>query len=254
MVVTKSYTEPPICKKEILRYAGCKKSGQETLQLSAENAVTCGTDQITALLEESLEEILPRLSYKVCYIELSLVIEDDVCDFGCMRIQSKDLVKNLQGCDKVVLFAATIGVEIDRLIARYGHISPAKAVMLQAIGAERIEALCDALCESIQQGAGGEKEKDKNKVSLRPRFSPGYGDLPLETQKDIFRALNCSKNIGLSLNDSLLMSPSKSVTAFVGLAQAQSDNSVDECRSANVHEENLHNCAICKKTDCVYRI
>ena len=247
MVVTKSYTEPPICKKEILRYAGCKKSGQETLQLSAENAVTCGTDQITALLEESLEEILPRLSYKVCYIELSLVIEDDVCDFGCMRIQSKDLVKNLQGCDKVVLFAATIGVEMDRLIARYGHLSPAKAVMLQAIGAERIEALCDVLCEEVQR-------MKTQAMSLRPRFSPGYGDLPLETQKDIFRVLNCSKNIGLSLNDSLLMSPSKSVTAFVGLAQAQSDNSVDECRSANVHEENLHNCAICKKTDCVYRI
>jgi len=52
---------------------------------------------------------------------------------------------------------------------------------------------------------------------LKPRFSPGYGDLPLETQREIFDVLDCSRRIGLMLNDSLLMSPTKSVTAFVGV-------------------------------------
>lgn len=205
MVITRTYTEPPIDKKEMLRYAGCKNSAQESLQFSAENS----DGNIEMLLEEALHEVLPRLSYKVCYMELPLSITESECDFGCLQIESKDLVKNLSGCDSVILFAATIGVEIDRLIMKYAAISPAKAVMLQAIGAERIEALCDRFCEDI-------KESESGRVRLHPRFSPGYGDLPLQMQREIFRLLNCEKYIGVSLNESLLMSPTKSVTAFAG--------------------------------------
>ncbi len=224
MVITKIYTEPSICKKEILRYAGCKDTTDESLQF---------------LLDECLEEVLPKLSYKVCYIELPLVINEEICDFGCMKVKSKDLVKNLQGCAAVWLFSATIGVEIDRLILKHTAVSPAKAVMFQAIGAERIEALCDLLCEDMLHTS------QMKAVSFRPRFSPGYGDLPLEIQKDIFRVLNCNKNIGLSLNDSLLMSPSKSVTAFVG---------IDTSSQTNENVSKRHDCAFCGKTDCVYRI
>lgn len=222
MVVTKIYTEPSICKKEILRYAGCKGLGDGLLQ---------------SLLEECLEEVLPKLSYKVCYIELPITIKGELCDFGCMQIQSKDLRKNLLGCEKVLLFAATIGVEIDRLILKYRALSPTKAVMMQAIGAERIESLCDLFCEELQTSIQTQDE------GLRPRFSPGYGDVSLEIQSEIFQVLNCSKNIGLCLNDSLLMSPSKSVTAFVGIGKKE----VDLKQKCN------HKCLICEKTDCMYR-
>ena len=204
MVVTKTYTEPPVCKKEILRYAGCRPAA--STHARTEEVQQPEMSQLQDMLEETLEEVLPRLSYKVCCMELPLTIEEQTCDFGCMKIESKDLAKNLKGCEQVVLFAATIGVEIDRLIMKYGAVSPAKAVMLQAIGAERIESLCDTFCAELESEG----------MCLRPRFSPGYGDLPLETQKDIFNLLSCSKNIGLSLNNSLLVSPSKSVTAFVG--------------------------------------
>ena len=114
-----------------------------------------------------------------------------------------------------MIFAATIGVEIDRLITKYSRLSPAKAFCCQAIGAERVEELCDDFCESVNEklGAGGEM--------LKPRFSPGYGDLPLETQKMIFSLLDCPKRIGVTLGDSLLMSPSKSVTAFAGITKRQ---------------------------------
>ena len=195
MVSTKIYKEPTINKKEILRYAGC----------GSENG--SGREQIEEVMETCLKEVLPRLSYKVCYMELPVAITEDDCDFGCLKLKSKHLAKNLAGCEKAILFAATIGVDMDRLITKYSHISPAKAVLLQAIGAERIEALCDMFCEELQTAS----------LKTRPRFSPGYGDLPLVTQKEIFTILNCSKNMGLSLNESLLISPSKSVTAFVGM-------------------------------------
>ena len=89
---------------------------------------------------------------------------------------------------------------------KYSKISPVKALIFQAIGAERIEKLCDVFCKDIA------KER-----KTKPRFSPGFGDLPLTIQKDIFAALDCGKNIGLSLTDSMLMSPTKSVTAIVGI-------------------------------------
>lgn len=221
-VITKTYPEPPICEKEILRYAGCKSSDEELLQL----------------LRACVEEVRGKLSYKVCYRELPVTITEETCDFAYLTTQSQNLAKNLQGCKTAILFAATLGVEIDRLIARYGRISPSKALMFQAIGAERIEALCDIFCEDMAKEKG---------LDLKPRFSPGYGDLSLEIQKDICLILDCSKRIGLSLSDSLLMSPSKSVTAFVGLVESTNHLEVtDGIKKTN-------KCAACEKTDCQYR-
>ena len=96
-----------------------------------------------------------------------------------------------------------MGIAPDRLAQKYSRVSPVKALFLEAVGNERIEALCDVFCGEY--------------ANARPRFSPGYGDLPLDLQKDIFAALDCSRKIGLTLNQSLLMSPSKSVTAIMGL-------------------------------------
>jgi hypothetical protein len=127
MIVTKTYAEPPFCEKEILRYAGCKDSDNEIL----------------TLLRSCISEVRDSLVYKVCYHELKVHTNQDSCDFGVFSLKSKDLAKNLKDSDSVIVFAATIGIEIDRLIAKYGRISPSKALMFQAIGAERIESLCD---------------------------------------------------------------------------------------------------------------
>lgn len=215
IILSKTYTQPSFCEKEILRYAGCKETDIEVL----------------ALMQACLKEVQDKLTYKVCYRELPITIDGDICDFEFFQFQSGNLAGNLRNCKRVVLFAATIGVEIDRLIARYGRISPAKGLMFQAIGAERIEALCDAFCKDIALETG---------MKLQPRFSPGYGDLPLTVQKDIFAVLDCGKRIGLSLNDSLLMSPSKSVTAFVGLLDGESPKTINKCSA-------------CNKKDCAFR-
>ena len=194
VILSKSYAEPPFCQKEILRYAGCKEISGET----------------AALTKECIGETENKLTYKVCYCRLSVEVRGNLCDFGLFSFSSEKLALNLSGCKSAVLFAATVGVEIDRLIAKYSRISPAKALMLGAIGAERIEALCDAFCADVAA---------EYNLKLKPRFSPGYGDLPIECQKDIFSILSPEKHIGLFLTDSLLMSPSKSVTAIVGLAE-----------------------------------
>lgn len=215
MIVTKTYAEPPLCEKEILRYAGCKRPDETVM----------------SLLHSCVEELQGKLRYAVCYRQLPVTVEDGCCDFDLFSFRSKQLAKNLENCTAVVLFAATIGVEIDRLIARYGRLSPARALLFQAIGAERIEALCDAFCADIAGQSG---------AILRPRFSPGYGDLPLAVQDDIFAVLDCAKRIGVSLNESRAMSPSKSVTAFVGLTDHSADRPSERCGG-------------CEKYDCDFR-
>ncbi len=215
LALLKTLEEPPICEREILRYAGCREANETVLSLMR----TC------------LQEVRPLLSYMVVYRECSVTVSADVCAFESFSCRSSQLAANLSGCETALMFAATIGVGIDRLIAKYGHIAPSKAVMMQAIGTERVEALCDAFCLQAMQEC---------KMSLRPRFSPGYGDLSLNVQRDIVRLLDTPKRIGVSLTDSCMLSPSKSVTAFAGVSREVPASRESKCR-------------LCQKHDCAFR-
>ena len=163
------------------------------------------------LLSECIEELTPSLTYRVCFCEYPITRAGGGIDIGFTKTASADLCRALDGCEKVLLFAATVGFTPDRLIARYSRFSQAKALFMQAIGTERIEALCDAFCGQMAE------EYSVGGMELRPRFSPGYGDLPLDMQRDVFRALDCTRSLGIILNESLLMMPSKSVTAIAGI-------------------------------------
>ncbi len=193
-VYTKTYSPPPIDRKEILRYAGVRED----------------TAEITALLEDCLRECEGKLTYNVCYTEFDIARLCDFTDMFCT--DSRMLSENLKVCTSAVLFAATVGIGIDRLIARFGRVSPAKALMLQATGTERIESLCDTFCRDMAEYF------ERTGRELHKRFSPGYGDLPITVQKEIFSVLDCPRRIGLCLNGSMIMSPTKSVTAFMGVS------------------------------------
>ena len=130
--------------------------------------------------------------------------------FADVTLTSRDLGANLAGCSKVALMATTIGPQVDALIRRYSSTDSVYASILQATGAMFIEKVVDLVNAEIKTIAGTQGLKTK------PRYSPGYGDVPLEVQKDFFRLLPCTR-IGLTLMDTLIMAPEKSVTAFVGI-------------------------------------
>ncbi len=194
-VFYKSYPEPALDVKEVLRFAACKE----------ENA------DILALIESCEDQMRSLLSCRVCYSYFPVYMDGEELDLGFARVKSAALAKNLVGCTHIVLFAATVGVGADRLIARYSRTQPSRSHIMQALGAQRVEALCDVFCGEVAEEAG------KLGFGARPRFSPGYGDLSLEIQKDIFRALDVTRGIGVNLNESLIMFPTKSVTALIGL-------------------------------------
>lgn len=200
-----TFNEPLVDKKEILRYMGCK----------------IPDDNILSLLEECLTEAMPTLSYAVSYSVYPIKYKKDISSDG--------LLKHLSDSDEIIIFAATIGVGIDRLISKYSRISPTKAVTFQAIGTERIEALCDAFCEEM-------KKKYK---CITNRFSPGYSDWDIKDQKLIISVTDATKNLGICLNDSFLMSPSKSVTAVIGIK--------------NTETEEKNPCESCDNAGCIYR-
>ena len=208
MVYQKEIALPAYDEREILRYAGVKQP----------------TPEVEALMQECLALTDGRLRGRVCWAEYDISVCDGVLNLGFAKVVSHSLMRNLDGCQSIVLFAATIGLEMDRLIARQTRLSPARAHMLEAIGTERIESLCDLFCAEIE--------------NARPRFSPGYGDVPLSLQREIFAALDCPKHIGVSLNESLLMTPRKSVTAIVGIGAPCAQKT---------------GCRACTQINCTYR-
>lgn len=181
-----------IDRKQTLRYLG---------YYGAKNA-----DGIEAELDICEKLLLPALSPRACFEEFS-ISHGNMLDLGFAKTESKSLAVNLEGCNKIVLFAATVGAETDRLILKYGKLSPARALILQAMGSAAIECWCDDVNALITEKYGVTK----------PRFSCGYGDLPLELQRDVFTALSVTKRLGVTLSDNLFMTPTKSVTAIVGI-------------------------------------
>lgn len=195
VTLTLSCAPLPLSRAEILRYAGAREESEETARA----------------LDECLAEIEGKLTCGVCYREFPVRVQGECVTLPFAEIPSRALARNLLGCEHVILLAATVGLAPDRLMARYATLHPTKALFFQAIGTERIEALCDSAVAMLSDGLA------HTGYALRPRFSPGYGDLPLSFQREIFAVLEPARHIGLSLNDSLLMSPTKSVTALIGV-------------------------------------
>jgi len=160
--------------------------------------------------------------------------EDGFLDGGCFRTKSRNLLKNLDGCDRVLVMAATLGAEVDRLLLRYGKLSVSRAVVMQAAASAMIEAWCNEVC------AGWKQAYEARRLYLRPRFSPGYGDFSLSCQEQILNGLEAGKRLGITLTDGGLMMPTKSVTAVIGVSAHRELCPVEGCEA-------------CTKADCLYR-
>ena len=132
-----------------------------------------------------------------------------------LAVESRALARHLGGCAAAYLVCATIGAEFDALQRRVAVASGTDALIAQAVGAAAIEAWMDAVEDEIRRELAPGEE-------LVPRFSPGYGDLPLAFQRTLLALLDTPRKIGVSLTDTLAMVPSKSVSAIVGVTQRQS--------------------------------
>ena len=147
-----------------------------------------------------------------CKTELEKIID---CKMAAVRVpikcnimgtESKDLEKCLKDSNEAFIFAVTLGSGVDRLLLKYSKISPSSAFIIDALASAYAEAAADRAQDILDSIA-------KTKL----RFSPGYGDLPLEIQPRVLDLLNAGKLLGVTLTDSLLMKPQKTITAIAGI-------------------------------------
>lgn len=188
--------------REALRYLGAAGGGDDLLPL------------VEAGMAE-LEAAVPR--HRLAVLPLADVLA---------AFPSEALAAHLQGCGEAALLAATLGTEADRIIRRAETVDTARAVVLHACAAAKIEAYCDSVQAALPE-------------ARRPRFSPGYGDFPLSAQRRLLDLTDAGRRIGLYLTDAYMLTPVKSVTAVLGFGPAL-DCPADKC-------------ARCGKKDCAYR-
>jgi hypothetical protein len=166
----------------------------------------CPADTV-AIAEDCLTELKKFVLCRYAYCRLSVIHpRDGVTDLGFGELASRDLVKNLGDCQEAFLLAVTLGAGVDRLLLRLSRIAPARHFVTDALASALAEAACDRAEAIATQG-----------IPCRPRYSPGYGDLSLAVQKPLLTTLDAPRRCGITVGDSLIMSPSKSITAIVGI-------------------------------------
>lgn len=209
-----------IPEREIYRYLGYRgaEPGREVQALVEE----CAALLRAAATPRSVNRRFPVRMDRGCAL------------IGPMEVRSAGLCKNLDRCREAYLFAATLGAPVDSLIRREGVRSVARAAVLQAAAAAMIEAYCDERQEELGESARREG------LFLRPRFSPGYGDFSILHQREFLGLLEAGKRIGLSMTESSMLTPTKSVTAVIGLGEEPL-----RCPRSG--------CGACAKRDCAYR-
>ena len=154
-----------------------------------------------------IEEFNKVADYRYAYTCVPVGFEkENVCDLGFGDIYSKNLCDILQGCKTAIVLAITTGIGVDRLLNKFSVMSASKHFIADAVASAAAESFCDYV--------DGMLRENPHKPH---RFSPGYGDLVLEIQPQILDMLSASKNIGITINKSFLMTPVKSITAIMGV-------------------------------------
>lgn len=173
-------------RKEVLRY------------------LRMGNARPEATLSERIDAVEREVVAAARPLACSEIIPADELGFA-----SSDLRRILAGCDRACLLAATLGAGVDALLRRRAAASAVDALIAQAVATTLIESHLDDCEERLRRDTGAR--------GLAPRFSPGYGDLPLAAGRAILERLDATRKIGVALTDTLLMVPSKSVTAIIGI-------------------------------------
>lgn len=219
--------ESYVSKETVLRYLGYKGTGVRKEDHES--------------IDDAFKYILSTASFSKVIGICSLKQEGneiDLVDTGLERIVSKDLAEFLEGCTQLIVVGVTLGFEVSRTIQRLLHSSPSKAVIMDACAS----AMTDAFCDQIQD----EIVHDYTLAGrfMTQRFSPGYGDLSLESQSVFARFLNLSKRIGVHVTKHHQLIPEKSVIFVMGLSDVPIKFALKTCGS---------DCQGCKREYCQFR-
>lgn len=198
-------------RKEVFRYLGTSES----------------VPQLEKMIDRAEAEVLRAASPRYIEGRFPLTVEQEGVTVGGTFLPSKTLAAHLKGCQEAFLAAFTLGPGVDTLIRRFELTEMPLVPVLQAYAAAYTEEQADFAQRSMEQYAA------ERGLYLRPRYSPGYGDFPLSSQRFLFDALQVSKKIGITLTDNYLMLPMKSITGVVGVSPDPSLCHVGKCMTCS---------------------
>lgn len=187
-------------------------------------------ERILAIADECeeilLKAIKPFMVYRVFDIEKTekgIEIKNTSLIF-----RGKDIADHLEGCQKAVLMCVTLSAEVDRVIRSYEACGMEKALIADALASAAVEQVCEIAEKLIQKEVGD--------YNYTWRFSPGYGDFPLEVQRDFLKVTDAAKRIGLTATATDILIPRKSVTAVMGISEKEIPQKRRGCSCCNMRD------------------
>ncbi len=203
-------------EKEILRLLSSRKGNQRKLQ-KASNLLL---EQIRETTIESLEIIHPKGVYDV---------------FESISLKPVFLFKK---SERTVLAVCTIGKELEERGSHFiskGEL--AKGVIIDSIASHAAEKTAEYVNKIILENL---KDEITEKL-FTSRFSPGYCQWELDKGQEMIFNLVDTKKIGVSLSDSKMMHPIKSVSFAINIGK-EIDQELGE-----------RGCETCDMVNCAYR-
>ena len=204
----------PIDRREALRYLAIARADATSLE---------AIEPVAAELEAA---VTPRFTFSV--FPVAHTPEGEALTGAGLVLPGKMARTMLKDCTHAVLLLCTLGAGFETLLRAASARDMAKAAMLDACGSAYAEAGCDEAERAI---AARFPEK-----FLTDRFSPGYGDLPLELQPALCAALDSQRRLGVTVTESLLMVPTKTVSAVIGLADTPQPARIKGCGFCSLRE------------------
>lgn len=195
-----------IPKEEVFRYLGVKPPYPE---------------EIDKLVRDGISEAEQRLKPRYLVKKAPILITGEKLTIGGRECGSQEIARLVSGSSECYLLLATLGYGFEEYMQYLSVTDRAKSVVFDAVGTAHIESVCDAVCLALR-----ERLKSDGQFLTR-RYSPGYGDFPLEWNRDLI-AIGEGRHIGITLLPSLIMLPQKSVTAVMGVTN-QSSNTRPPC-------------------------
>lgn len=185
-------------------------------RLGYRKGATVLKDADKSLIEEGI-----RLGSFLCkpagaYLSLPLASKDNrlVLLENGMSFQSMSLSKLLENSRSVVLMAATVGKEVtERVFNEVEKGNAAFGLILDSVASQTADACLDRIARLL----GGILAREGKKLT-RHRYSPGFGDLPLLYQKEIFEVLQLER-LNMAITEKFMLIPEKSVIAIAGVEE-----------------------------------
>lgn len=206
---------PPIPMREALHFLGWRGT---PIDEQIQRQICCAMDEVRR--ELSAYTVVRYFSFD----------EDRSLQGTVFTPLGKDIQVLLKDCSGAILLAATLGAQSEKLLLRHQARSSVDAVMMDAVLSAAIEAVCDEQENMLRE------EYRQRGLHLTDRFSPGYGDMPLEQTREICSVLQAEKSIGLTVSHSGMMIPRKSVTAIIGVSRLPQKRRTSPCAVCSMNK------------------